>query len=240
MDLPQMLLFLVTAFLVSWISAIAVFGSGLLMVLVASHFYDLKTSLALCVLYFGLNNIQKCRHNWKAIDRSFLRVVLPVALPLCVVGLWGFYYIDINFVRYFLAILCFYIVAAHWFAFVPSFKNLSNFRLRMLAGSWGFMTGLVNAMPIKVLMLQGRGLTKQAFVGTGATISLAVDALKLPGYALMGLYTYEHWSIVLPMLLGSLIGNILGKKCLDRISVGLFEKLVMLMLFLGGLKFLFS
>jgi uncharacterized protein len=93
---------------------------------------------------------------------------------------------------------------------------------------FGSLTGLAttigNAGPIMSLFLLGRGLDKDAYMGTTAWLFLIVNALKVPLFVQLGLLTRE--TLLLDALLapGIAIGIVMGLVVLSRMPQHLFTR----------------
>jgi uncharacterized membrane protein YfcA len=95
-------------------------------------------------------------------------------------------------------------------------------------GSAGFATTIANAAgPIMNLFLLTKRLSKDEFVGTGAWFFLIVNLFKLPVYAAHGLIGERSLTFDLVLLPCVVVGAVLGRVLLSRLSQNLFERLVL-------------
>ncbi|SDH03107.1 hypothetical protein SAMN05192534_101382 [Alteribacillus persepolensis] len=101
----------------------------------------------------------------------------------------------------------------------------------------GFTTMIGNAAgPIMALFLLAISLSKKEFIGTGAWFYLAVNLIKVPMYAGLGLITWETLSFnawLIPAILG---GTALGIKVLPFIPQKIFNIVVLLLSLVGGMQ----
>lgn len=88
---------------------------------------------------------------------------------------------------------------------------------------WGAATGLVSSVvgaggPTNAMALTGFGLTREAFVGTGAAVSAGLQLVKLPVFVGTGTFTAD----LLPMALGlsavTLVAGFTGRGILRRLD----------------------
>lgn len=115
---------------------------------------------------------------------------------------------------------------------------------RLFAASMGISAGIttmvVNAAgPFTTLYLLSMRLGKLEFVGTTAWFFLAVNLFKVPFAAGLDLITGQSLQVNLLLAPAVVIGAFLGRWLLHRINQALFEQLVLLLAFLGGLRLLF-
>jgi uncharacterized membrane protein YfcA len=104
----------------------------------------------------------------------------------------------------------------------------------------GVMTMLANAAgPAMMLYLLSMNISKEEFVGTSAWIYFAINSFKVPFSIALGLITPETIKINLLFLPCIILGSIAGVFLLRRISGPMFEKLIRIMILIGGIKLLF-
>ena len=112
----------------------------------------------------------------------------------------------------------------------------------------GFTTTASNAAgPIMAIYLQGMALPKAQFMGTTAWFFLIVNAAKLPVFVVLSAINPENPIISTQTLLvnlalspGILIGVVLGRWFLPRISQSSFDALVLTLAGAAALKLMFQ
>ncbi|MGJ9385516.1 sulfite exporter TauE/SafE family protein [Salipaludibacillus sp. CF4.18] len=103
----------------------------------------------------------------------------------------------------------------------------------------GFTTMVGNAAgPIMAIFLLAIALPKKEFIGTGAWFFLTVNLIKVPMYTSLGLISLETLSINLWLLPFIIIGAVIGIKFLPLIPQKLFNTIILVLSFLGGLQLL--
>jgi uncharacterized protein len=107
-------------------------------------------------------------------------------------------------------------------------------------GSAGFATTIANAAgPIMSLYLLGQRLPKDEFVGTGVWFFLIVNLCKVPVYVGHGLITARSLAFDAVLLPALVVGAVLGRVLLRRLSQGSFERVVLaLTVVAAGLLFI--
>lgn len=95
-------------------------------------------------------------------------------------------------------------------------------------GSAGFATTIANAAgPIMSLYLLAQRLPKDEFVGTGVWFFLIVNLCKVPVYVGHGLITARSLTFDAVLLPAVVLGAVLGRVLLRRLSQGRFERVVL-------------
>ena len=240
MEIAQVSIVLGATFLASIVSSVAGFGSGMAIIILFSFFMEIKLAVALSGLYFLINNTNKVIVYRKTIDWELLKYLLLGASPAIILGLYAFYTFSGNFISILLGLMGIYVVAEHFLHFLPRLKNFTPPRMIFFGFLWGLLTGTINGMPLKVMILKWRGLKKHLFVGTSSLMSNSVDLVKVIAYTLMGLLTFQDFLLWAPLFfMVSLLGTFIGKKILDRISIPVFEWIMLLIIFAGSIKLVF-
>jgi uncharacterized protein len=101
----------------------------------------------------------------------------------------------------------------------------------------GFLGGLVgNQGGIRSAAMLGYDVPKEAFIATATAIALFVDAARLPVYLVtQGRDIVAIWPEVLVVTAAVIIGTLLGRHVLRRLSEALFRRVIALLLVgLGG------
>jgi uncharacterized protein len=96
----------------------------------------------------------------------------------------------------------------------------------------GVLGGLVgNQGGIRSAAMLGYDVPKEAFVATATAIALFVDAARLPVYLLtQGVEISLNWPLVLIATVSVVVGTLLGKHLLVRISQTVFRRVIALLL----------
>ncbi|MEF3313170.1 sulfite exporter TauE/SafE family protein [Paenibacillus sp. GYB004] len=104
----------------------------------------------------------------------------------------------------------------------------------------GFATMVGNvAGAIMTVYLLSKGLSKQAFIGTGAWFFLAVNLIKVPFNASLGLITADTFVFSAWMAVPVLIGTWIGIKVVPKIPQAHFQTIILVMTALGAIRLLF-
>jgi uncharacterized membrane protein YfcA len=103
----------------------------------------------------------------------------------------------------------------------------------------GFTSMIANAAsPFTSVYFLSARLPKIEFVGTTALFFMVVNLFKVPFTAGLGLITLQSLQFNLLLVPLVMLGAWLGRLALQRINQRLFERLVLLLALLGGLRLL--
>ncbi|ADH97982.1 sulfite exporter TauE/SafE family protein [Salisediminibacterium selenitireducens] len=103
----------------------------------------------------------------------------------------------------------------------------------------GFTTMIGNAAgPVMTLFFLSYGLSKLQFVGTGAWFFLTVNLIKVPLFMYLGLITLHTLTINALMIPMILAGTWLGIRLLPWIPQALFNRIVLILSFIGAVMLL--
>jgi len=128
-------------------------------------------------------------------------------------------------------------VCRHLTIRIPEHSRVFAWSMGFLAGT---MTMLANAAgPALMLYLLTMNISKEQFVGTSAWIFFAINLFKVPFSVALGLMTLDSLRVNLMLLPCVILGSILGVRLIRRISGPMFEKMMRVMVFIGGIKLFF-
>jgi uncharacterized membrane protein YfcA len=104
-----------------------------------------------------------------------------------------------------------------------------------------FLGTLVGAMgPVLNPFYMNAGLEKEALIGTKTANSFFMGLGQLGGYTFFGLLEGAYWGYGIALGTGAILGNIIGKKILSRISISGFRVLLLLFMVFSGLMLIYS
>lgn len=103
----------------------------------------------------------------------------------------------------------------------------------------GFTTMVGNvAGAIMTIYLLSKGLQKQQFIGTGAWFFLAVNLIKVPFNAYLGLITAETFVFSAWMAAPVLLGTWVGIRIVPHIPQARFQAIILILTALGAVRLL--
>lgn len=210
----------VVAFLTGALHGAIGLAGGVLMAVVLAHFIGLKAAIPImtCALLFshGSRVILFRRHtHW-----SIAALVMAFSLPTIAFGAWVFTLISEQAVALVFAVfLLTSLPVKRW----AKTHQITTSR-PVLAGAssvWGILAGNVIGPGFFLApFLQGTGMNRLAFVGTMATITLAMNATKLIVFSSNQLMDTESFALGILIGVATVPGNWLGKRLLHRMTDG--------------------
>lgn len=125
----------------------------------------------------------------------------------------------------------------------PHFVLPSTIRNNIIGGSLsGFLAGIFGIRgAVHVFFLTIFDLEKESLIGTTGIISLLLDSVRLVTYWSRGLYlaSYLYWSLIL-FVPASFLGALIGQRILNKIPQKHFRTIVLIFLFLVGIRLVVS
>lgn len=234
------MLFFISAFFAEIIGTMAGFGSSTILLPLSLLFFDFRTSLVLVAFFHIVGNIGRMSFFKKGLDR---KILFQFGVPSVVATLVGAILVSQvpqdtlkRILGLFLAI----------YAIFSLYKE--NFRIKALAAGMviggsvsGFLAGLIGTGgALRGAFLTGFGLPKDTYIATAAAIALAVDATRIPIYLRQGfLDSAFYWYLPVLFIL-ALTGSYIGKQIVKRFPYEVFRKVVLIAIFLVGVKFIFD
>jgi uncharacterized membrane protein YfcA len=117
------------------------------------------------------------------------------------------------------------------FAFPPRYLTMGGF----VTGFFGGLSGMQGAL--RSAFLAKSGLTKEAYIATGAVIATMIDVSRIGVYLPNFLAQREHldYMLVGAAVLSAFAGAYLGNKFLKKVTMRVVQRIVAAMLFLISL-----
>lgn len=188
-------------------------------------------------------DVLSIRHYRSEFDKKSLKLMIPGAAAGVLLGAFFFGYFDDNerilrmglgvlslaFVAYQFgrALLAGFLVTTH----PPAYAGVA------LGGAAGFTSTLAHAGgPPATMYLLPQGFPRQIFVGTNVMFFFALNLIKVPAYAYLGLLRIGNLTTILILAPFALLGVSLGVYLNRRFSEVWFNRVVYALLFLTGLE----
>jgi len=251
----------VAALLAAALTLYSGFGLGTLLLPVFALFFPAEVAVVATAMVHGANNVFKVSLLGSHADRQ---VVLKFGLPAiaaAVVGALALGWvaqsdssltIEVNDesvavitpVKLSIGLL---MIGFALFELLPRFRAL-KFEQRflplggVLSGFFGGLSGHQGAL--RSAFLAKTGLTTQQFVGSNAAIGFMVDLTRISIYAALfttaggQLGDFDGWPLVITGAVSAFSGVMLGKRFLQKVTMGSIQTLVGILLFGVGLALL--
>jgi uncharacterized membrane protein YfcA len=229
----------VVAFCSELLGTVSGFGSSTFFVPIATFFETFQVVMALTAILHCFSNTWKLyffREKFSA--KLFVQLAIP-SIVFTGVGAIGATYLPVDIFKKCLAVVL--VLAAVLFLM----KGQKSFRVPLwvatvLSAISGFATGLVGTGgAVRAVVLAGLNLEKNAFVFMSSSIDFLGDFVRMIVYLKSG---FMDWSqrYYLPILgIMAYLGTRSGKIILSKIKPAAFEKIVALLILLGGIAMLF-
>jgi uncharacterized membrane protein YfcA len=238
------------AFLASGLTFFSGFGLGTLLLPAFAVFFPVERAVALTAIVHFLNGLFKLGLVWRHIDwRIVLRFGL-LAIAGALAGAWLLLslsdaqplwrYTVFGLVRevapakLVIGVLLLVFAAAE---ISPAFRKISFSRQYLpigglLSGFFGGLAGMQGAL--RSAFLVKAGLTKEAYVATGAAIAFLIDVSRLSLYLQLLLRHRDEldYGLLSAAVICALFGATLGNQYLSKATMGGIQRLVAILLFL--------
>lgn len=226
--------FITSAFVAEILGTVGGFGSSLFFVPIAAYFLDFHSVLGITALFHVSSNLTKIALFRHGFDKNIILWVGIPAVVFVVIGAYLSQFANTDVLEKILGV--FLIVISVFFFLNRNMKIEPSRRNSLLGGVFsGLAAGLLGTGgAIRGLTLASYQLRIEVFIATSAIIDLAIDASRAVVYTSNG-YVHKHDLYLIPLLLVvSILGTLIGKKILSKISEDKFKTIVLGMIFLTG------
>jgi len=230
-------IFLACAFGAEVIGTMAGFGAATVLTPIASFFMDIKTAVAVVTCFHLFGNASRLYFFGKHLQWKLVWQFGLVAVLLSFVGAQAAAWLPSNTIRLLLG--SFLVLYAALEALGATALRVPSTPKALAAGGIlsGFISGLIGTGgAIRSVCLLAYGLPKEAYLGTSAAIALVVDATRLPVYLTQRFIPADLLPVVGGLTGVAFAGAWTGQRLVRRVSPVVFRRLVLVMLFLMGVK----
>lgn len=251
----ELVLIGVSAFLVSGLTLFSGFGLGTVLMPVFALFFPLPLAIAATAVVHFANNIFKLglmakQADWRVVARFSVPAAIAALAGASLINLFdkmpvmasytvGGSTFEITMIK---AVIGSLIVAFALLELSPRFQALA-FPPRWLplggalSGFFGGLSG--NQGALRSAFLLKSGLSKEAFVATGAVSAVIVDASRLVVYgtSFMGSHFAQSQALFTPVAVGTIcafIGSFMGKRMLQKVTLRAVQIVVAVAMLLIG------
>ncbi len=226
------------AYIVSTLS-----GGGGALILVPIARYYLGTGAVAPVLNLANSIGQPFRVwiFWKSIQWHITARYVPAGILGVLLGGWLFSHLRLELIEVLLGIFLVSTIFQYRFG-----KKERSFRMPI---KWfiplGFLIGLISTMvgavgPVLNPFYLNHGIEKQELIATKTVNSFILGFMQIGTYVTLGSLRGELWVYGIVLGVGAAIGNLIGKKLLNRISSRLFRVLVIAVMVISGVVMIIS
>ncbi|HSG63252.1 MAG TPA: sulfite exporter TauE/SafE family protein [Pseudomonadales bacterium] len=214
----QWLLICIVAVLTGILQGVSGMAGGALMVAVLSYVVGIKHAIVImsCALIIGHGS--RVVIYLRDIDVALMRRILMFGTPTLVLGAVVFGYMHSQWVALVFALFLIASFPIKYWAAARQMKTSPKV-LSIASVVWGLLAGNVVGPGLFLApFLLGTGINRLAFVGTMATVTLAMNAIKALVFGATGQMNVELVSVGIVIGLFMVPGNWLGKKLLEKMD----------------------
>jgi len=212
--------------LASLLGGVIGFGTAATLLPILSLVLGAKTAVPVLGVIMIFSNVSRAIFSWKHIDWKAALAFSSAAVPLSMVGAFGFNQSTGKEISVFVAVAILCLVPLRRLANHLNFK-VGLKHLPWVGGSVGVVTGLGGAVgPASAPFYLSYGLVKASYVGTDGFNSSLIYISKSIVYGTGGTLTQERLLIGAGLGTLTIIGSFLGRKVIDRFDASSFTHFV--------------
>jgi uncharacterized membrane protein YfcA len=244
-----------SACLVSGLTLFSGFGLGTVLTPVFALFFPVTLAVAVTAVVHFANNLFKLgllarQADWRVVARFSLPAALAAAAGASLLSWFDRLPVLLHYplagethaITVVKAVIGLLIIVFALLELSPRFQELALpprylFLGGLLSGFFGGLSG--NQGAFRSAFLIKAGLSKEAFVATGAVSAVIVDAVRLVvyGIAFLGEHFTRSRELMIPVVVGmacAFAGAVLGKRLLRKITLRAVQFIVAVMMLLVG------
>ncbi|TNJ62758.1 sulfite exporter TauE/SafE family protein [Paenibacillus hemerocallicola] len=220
-------------------------GAGIFGVALMASIFPAKQSVGMLLPMLITADIVAVSYYRRAAVWKYLIVLIPWVLAGIVIGFFVMDHIGNGQLSVMLGVLILALLLLHLVK--DRLERKLNFPFTQTVyfqAAMGILAGFTTmvgnvAGAIMTIYLLSKGLQKQQFIGTGAWFFLAVNLIKVPFNAYLGLITVDTFVFAAWMAVPVLLGTWAGIKIVPRIPQSYFQTLILILTALGAVRLLF-
>ena len=233
--LENLPLFVFLALIAEILGTVGGFGSSLFFVPIASYFLDFHTVLGITALFHVTSNLTKIYFFREGFDKRLLFSLGIPAVLFVILGALLSKYVETTYLE--IALAVFLILVSLTFLLARNISIKPNLKNSIGGGVFsGLIAGLLGTGgAIRGLTLAAYDLKTEIFIATSAMIDLGIDSSRSVVYYYNG-YIHYHDLYLIPILaVVSIVGTIIGKKILTKVSQVQFKSIVLFLVLITGI-----
>ena len=237
-SLPQLALIAGMALFASVVGGVSGYGTGALMPLVLVPIFGPEPVVPMLSISALLNNASRVGVYRHLVDARRALIVLPAALPFCMLGAWGYTQLSGRGAALVIGTMMAASVPLRRFLRRRGF-GLTSRGLLIVSAGWGAVAGGTTGAGVMLLsMLMAAGLQGAAVIATDAVISIGIGIAKVSVFGLAG--TVGTREIAVALLMGAMAvpGALFARAMVNRISLRVHTVILDAVVIAGGLVML--
>jgi len=237
-SLAQLVLIAGLALFASIVGGVSGYGTGALMPLVLVPIFGPEPVVPMLSISALINNASRAGVFRHLVDVRRALIVLPMALPFCMLGAWGYTQLSGRGAAL--------VIGTMMAASVPLRRllrrrgfGLTDRSLALASAGWGAVAGGTTGAGVMLLsMLMAAGLQGAAVIATDAVISIGIGATKVAVFGLAGVVGVREIAVALLMGAMAIPGALLARGMVDRMSLRMHTAILDAVVIAGGLVML--
>ena len=237
-SLAQFALIAGLALFASVVGGVSGYGTGALMPLVLVPIFGPEPVVPMLSIAALLNNASRAGVYRTLIDVRRVLIVLPAALPFCLLGAWGYTQLSGRGAALVIGSMMVASVPLRRFLKRRGFA-LTNRSLALVSAGWGTVAGGTTGAGVMLLsMLMAAGLQGAAVIGTDAVISIGIGVAKVSVFGLTGNVGVREIAVALLMGAMAVPGALIARRIVDRMPLRAHTAILDAVVIAGGLVML--
>src|SRR5215467_1662380 len=225
-SLAQLALIAALALFASIVGGVSGYGTGALMPLVLVPIFGPEPVVPMLSISALVNNASRVGVYRHLVDWRRALVVLPSALPLCLLGAWG--YTQLSGRGAALVIGCMMMLSVPLRRLLKGRGfGLSDRGLMLTSAGWGAVVMLLS-------MLMAAGLQGAAVIATDAVISIGIGVAKVSVFGLTGSVGLRELAVAALMGAMAVPGAFIARTMVDRMPLKVHTAILDAVVIAGG------
>jgi uncharacterized membrane protein YfcA len=234
LSLASLTILIITALLTSIISGMTGMAGGTILLAIIASLVETAYVVPLHATVQLASNSTRFLLFFKHIKWKIILFFLIGVLPGALIGIYIFKLLDKNLIKLLMGV--FIIVVTY----LPKSKkeskaSFSNFLpVGFISGLIGIFFGAIG--PFIAPFFLRKDVIKEELVATKAACQSITHIIKISLFGFIGINIFPHWNILLYLCLAVILGTIVGKNLLTKMSDVVFKKIFTIMLTIIALR----
>lgn len=234
LSLTSLIILAISALLTSIISGMTGMGGGTILLAIIASIVDTAYIVPLHGTVQLISSSTRLILFFKSIKWNIILFFIIGVLPGAFLGIYIFKLLDKDIIKLLMGIFILLIT------YVPKSKKESTSTFVIFLPV-GFVSGLIGIFfgaigPFIATFFVRKDVIKEELVATKATCQAITHIIKIPLFGFIGANVLVHWNILLYLCLAVIIGTIVGKNMLNKMSDTTFKKIFNLLLTIVALR----
>ncbi len=223
----------VAAFSLAFVSAVAGFGGGVLLLPVFTALFGLRVAVPVLTLTQLTSNAGRVWFNRRELHWPLIGWFSLGAVPTAVIGALVFAAAPLGPLKRLLGVFLLAVVA--WRRLRPQPRRPTDRAFIGVGAASGLGSALLGSVgPLTAPFFLAHGLFKAAYIGTEAASAVLMHLAKLGGYGAGDLLDLRVFLLGLALVPSTIVGPWAGKQALQRVDETRFVRIVEIGLLVAG------